>query len=96
VDRGAEKTIYGLFGDKALIQGCQWHKKGNVMGYLPKSMQASKRLSFGSSLLTGQATPASTLLFIVLPNRLKCIAEFSDDAMGCIILAEFAAISQRR
>jgi hypothetical protein len=38
MDRGAEKTIYGLFGDKALIQGYQGHKKGDVMGYLPTSM----------------------------------------------------------
>ena len=57
MDRGAEKTIHGLLGDKALIQGCQWHKKRNLMRYLPKSMEASMRLGFGSSLLTGQATP---------------------------------------
>jgi putative transposase len=37
------KAIYGVFGNKALIQRCQWHKRENVVGYLPKSMQASMR-----------------------------------------------------
>jgi transposase-like protein len=37
------KAIYGVFGKKALIQRCQWHKRENVVGYLPKSMQTSMR-----------------------------------------------------
>jgi transposase-like protein len=41
--KGLRKAIYGVFGDKALIQRCQWHKRENVVGYLPKSMQASMR-----------------------------------------------------
>jgi transposase-like protein len=41
--KGLKKAIYGVFGDKALIQRCQWHKRENVVGYLPKSMQTSMR-----------------------------------------------------
>ena len=41
--KGVRKAIYGVFGNKALIQRCQWHKRENVVGYLPKSMQASMR-----------------------------------------------------
>lgn len=41
--KGLRKAIYGVFGNKALIQRCQWHKRENVVGYLPKSMQASVR-----------------------------------------------------
>ena len=41
--KGLRKAIYGVFGNKALIQRCQWHKRENVVGYLPKSMQVSMR-----------------------------------------------------
>jgi putative transposase len=41
--KGLRKAIYGVLGDKALIQRCQWHKRENVVSYLPKSMQASMR-----------------------------------------------------
>lgn len=41
--KGLRKAIYGVFGNKALIQRCQWHKRENVVSYLPKSMQGSMR-----------------------------------------------------
>lgn len=41
--KGLRKAIYGVFGNKALVQRCQWHKRENVVGYLPKGMQASMR-----------------------------------------------------
>lgn len=41
--KGLRKAIYGVFGNKALVQRCQWHKRENVVGYLPKAMQASMR-----------------------------------------------------
>lgn len=41
--KGLRKAIYGVFGNKALIQRCQWHKRENVVSYLPKSMQSSMR-----------------------------------------------------
>jgi transposase-like protein len=41
--KGLRKAIYGVLGDKALIQRCQWHKRENVVSYLPKTMQASMR-----------------------------------------------------
>jgi putative transposase len=41
--KGLRKAIYGVFSNKAMIQRCQWHKRENVVGYLPKSMQASMR-----------------------------------------------------
>ena len=41
--KGLRKAIYGAFGNKALIQRCQWHKRENVVRYLPKSMQAGMR-----------------------------------------------------
>jgi len=41
--KGLRKAIYGVFGGRALIQRCQWHKRENVVGYLPKTMQAQMR-----------------------------------------------------
>ena len=41
--KGLRKAIYGVFGGRALIQRCQWHKRENVVGYLPRSMQAGMR-----------------------------------------------------
>ena len=34
--RGLHKAIRETFGEKALIQRCQWHKRENIVGYLPK------------------------------------------------------------
>jgi len=41
--KGLRKAIYGVFGNRALVQRCQWHKRENVVGYLPKAMQAGMR-----------------------------------------------------
>ena len=41
--RGLRKAVYETFGNKALIQRCQWHKRENVLSYLPKSMQSGMR-----------------------------------------------------
>jgi len=41
--KGLHKAIQKVFGSFALIQRCQWHKRENVVSYLPKSQQASWR-----------------------------------------------------
>jgi len=41
--RGVRKAVDEVFGRYALIQRCQWRKRENVVGYLPKSRQASFR-----------------------------------------------------
>ena len=35
--RGPHKAIREIFSGYALIQRCQWHKRENIVGYLPKS-----------------------------------------------------------
>ena len=35
--RGLHKAIREIFSGYALIQRCQWHKRENIVGYLPKS-----------------------------------------------------------
>jgi len=41
--KGLSKGIKAVFGDKAIIQRCQWHKRENVVSYLPKEQQKRMR-----------------------------------------------------
>jgi transposase-like protein len=41
--KGLRKALYDVLGSKVLVQRCQWHKRENVIGYLPKGMQGSMR-----------------------------------------------------
>ena len=37
--KGLRKGIHNVFGKQVLVQCCQWHKRENVIAYLPKSQQ---------------------------------------------------------
>jgi putative transposase len=37
--RGLRKAVDKVFGKKAAVQRCQWHKRQNVLGYLPTGLQ---------------------------------------------------------
>lgn len=39
VEKAFTKGLRTVLGDQALIQRCQWHKRENVLQYLPKSRQ---------------------------------------------------------
>jgi len=41
--KGLHKGIKDVLGDQGVIQRCQWHKRENVVGYLPKSRQGEFR-----------------------------------------------------
>ena len=41
--KGLRKAVDKVFGDKAAVQRCQWHKRENVVSYLPVSKQATFR-----------------------------------------------------
>ena len=41
--KGLRTAIRTVFGAQALIQRCQWHKRENVVRYLPKTQQAAWR-----------------------------------------------------
>ncbi len=41
--KGLRKAIGSVFGKKGIVQRCQWHKRENVAGYLPKEKQAEWR-----------------------------------------------------
>ena len=41
--KGLRKAIQTVFGDHGIVQRCQWHKRENVLAYLPKRQRASVR-----------------------------------------------------
>jgi transposase-like protein len=41
--KGLRSAIRKVFSDKAMVQRCQWHKRENVVSYLPKSHKATWR-----------------------------------------------------
>jgi putative transposase len=41
--KGIRKAVEDVFGSSALNQRCQWHKRENVVGYLPKGRKATFR-----------------------------------------------------
>ena len=41
--KGLRKAIQAVFGRQAVVQRCQWHKRENVVRYLPKGHQATWR-----------------------------------------------------
>ncbi len=41
--KGLRKAVDKVFASQAAVQRCQWHKRENVVGYLPTSKQATFR-----------------------------------------------------
>ncbi|MGH7372287.1 MAG: IS256 family transposase, partial [Candidatus Methylomirabilales bacterium] len=41
--QGLRKAVQTVFGAQAVVQRCQWHKRENVVAYLPKGQQAPWR-----------------------------------------------------
>jgi transposase-like protein len=41
--KGLRKAVGKVFGQRAAVQRCQWHKRQNVLSYLPTSQQARFR-----------------------------------------------------
>ncbi len=47
--KGMRKAIQEVFGIYGIVQRCQWHKRENVVSYLPKSIQATYRAKLQSA-----------------------------------------------
>lgn len=41
--KGLRKAVELVLGDRAVVQRCQWHKRENVVAYLPKPQQETMR-----------------------------------------------------
>jgi putative transposase len=64
--KGLYSAIGKVFQDRALIQRCQWHKRENVVSYLPKGQQGTWRRRLQRAYEKPTYEEASTAL-----NRLK-------------------------
>lgn len=64
--KGLRSALRKVFQDKVLIQRCQWHKRENVVSYLPKSLQPQWRIKLQQAYEKPTYEEAKTAL-----NRLK-------------------------
>ncbi len=60
--KGLRKAIQTVFGAQALVQRCQWHKRENVVRYLPKAQQATWRRRLQQAYERPTYTEARTAL----------------------------------
>jgi len=92
--KGLRKAIADVFGDYAAVQRCQWHKRENVIAYLPKLQQDSMRRKLQRAYeqptyeevkeqllrIRRSISPLLPVWMRVLRRRLRCIGwEFSDN-----------------
>jgi transposase-like protein len=72
--KGLRKAIQTVFGSLAMVQRCQWHKRENVLAYLPKR----QRTAFRRKLQAAYEQPAyeaATRAFGRLRQELRLINE---------------------
>ena len=60
--KGLRKAVDTVLGAKAAVQRCQWHKRENVVGYLPSSKQAMFRRKLQAAYDRSDYGPAKAAL----------------------------------
>jgi len=63
--KGLSKGIKKVFGKKAVIQRCQWHKRENVMSYLPKMHKSRMRKKLQKAYEMARYTEAKAALKVI-------------------------------
>ena len=69
--KGIHAAVKKTFKGKALMQRCQWHKRENVIGYLPKSEQAPMRCKLQKAYEKPRYEEAKTALKKI-QDELEC------------------------
>jgi len=72
--KGLRKAINEVFGVHGIVQRCQWHKRENVVSYLPKGLQAKFRQKLQTAYSKGNYEEARSALNAVRAE-LKLINE---------------------
>jgi transposase-like protein len=70
--KGMRKAIKDVFEDKALIQRCCWHKRENILSYLPEQMHSQIKSKYHKALEMEKYNEARSAL-IDLANELNVI-----------------------
>lgn len=60
--KGIRKAINEVFGTHGIVQRCQWHKRENVVSYLPKGLQGKFRQKLQSAYSRGNYEEAKSAL----------------------------------
>ena len=60
--KALRKAVRDVFGDRALVQRCQEHKKRNVLAHLPKGMRASVKRAMNEAYRTEDPKRAQQML----------------------------------
>lgn len=66
--KALHKAVSDTFGNMAVIQRCQVHKKRNVLSYLPQSEQANVSLAISKAYLEFDYAKAKKLLLLLADN----------------------------
>jgi putative transposase len=70
--KGLRKAIQAVFGPQAFVQRCQWHKRENVVSYLPTAQQAVWRRKLQAAY--GQPTyPAAKAALLRCRQELRLV-----------------------
>jgi len=72
--KGLRKAIQTVFGSLAMVQRCQWHKRENVLAYLPKRQRATFRRKLQAAY-EQPAYEAATRAFGRLRQELRLLNE---------------------
>lgn len=72
--KGLRKAINEVFGTHGIVQRCQWHKRENVVSYLPKSLQSKFRQRLQTAYSKGNYEEAKRALNVIRAE-LKLINE---------------------
>lgn len=72
--KGFRKAINAVFGTKGIIQRCQWHKRENIVEYLPKNLQATMRKKLQKAYEHDEYDKAKAAL-MVIKKELRMINE---------------------
>ncbi|MGH7631947.1 MAG: IS256 family transposase [Gemmatimonadales bacterium] len=63
--KGLRAGVRAVFGERAVVQRCQWHKRENVVGYLPKTEQSLWRRKLQAAYMRPSYAAAKTALLRV-------------------------------
>ena len=66
--KALSKAVHDTFGDKALIQRCQVHKKRNVLSHLPESEQANVGMAISRAYMEFEYDKALSQLCRIVDN----------------------------
>ena len=72
--KGFRKALYEVFGAHGIIQRCQWHKRENIVEYLPKGLQATVRKKLQKAYEHDDYNKAKAAL-MAIKKELKMINE---------------------